>query len=190
MDTLLSIGIGVGLSAACGFRVFVPLLIMSIASVSGHLTLAPEFEWIGSYPALAAFAVAAFLEMSAYYIPWLDNLLDSFAVPSAIIAGTIVMASFITEMSPFLKWAFAVILGGGVAGTVQGFTTLARATSTITTGGFANPLISTLEAGGSIALSIFAITLPVVAVVAALGIIYYAFIKIYRKLFRQRALNS
>lgn len=43
METMLSIFVGVGLSAACGFRIFVPLLIMSIASLSGQLTLSPEF---------------------------------------------------------------------------------------------------------------------------------------------------
>src|ERR1043165_470437 len=101
MDTALSICVGVGLSAACGFRVFVPLLIMSIASISGHLHLAQGFAWIGSYPALIAFGVATVLEIAGYYIPWLDHLLDTMATPAAIVAGTIVTASFVTGMSPF-----------------------------------------------------------------------------------------
>ena len=56
MDTILSVCLGIGLSAACGFRVFVPLLVMSIANLSGHLTLAHGFDWIGTYPALITFS--------------------------------------------------------------------------------------------------------------------------------------
>src|SRR6266446_2543792 len=104
METLLSIFVGIGLSAACGFRVFVPLLVMSIAAASGHLTLAQGFQWIGSYPALVAFSVATLLEIAGYYIPWVDHFLDAVATPAAIIAGTIVTASMVSGMSPFLKW--------------------------------------------------------------------------------------
>src|SRR6266699_2109248 len=109
METLLSICVGIGLSAACGFRVFVPLLVMSIAALSGHLALAHGFEWIGSYPALVAFAVATCLEITGYYIPWVDHLLDTVATPAAIIAGTLVSASLVADVSPFLRWALAII---------------------------------------------------------------------------------
>src|SRR5947199_7997150 len=139
METLLSICVGIGLSAACGFRVFVPLLVMSIAALSGHLTLAHGFEWIGSYPALVAFAVATCLEIAGYYIPWVDHLLDTIASPAAVVAGTIITASMVTNTSPFLKWTLAIIAGGGVAGLVQGTTVLARGVSTTTTGGLGNP---------------------------------------------------
>ena len=186
MDTLLSICIGVGLSAACGFRIFMPLLVMSIASHSGHLTLAPGFEWIGTHPALGTFMVASFLEIAAYYVPWIDNLLDTVAVPAATIAGTVAMASAVSEMSPLLKWALAVIVGGGIAGTIQSITSITRIASTATTGGLANPLLSTVEAGGSIVMSIAAITLPLLACLAVIGIICFSFQKIFRRLFRKR----
>src|SRR2546425_12995559 len=104
METILSICLGIGLSAACGFRVFVPLLVMSIASLSGHLTLAHGFEWIGTYPALITFSVATCLEIGGYYIPWVDNLLDTIASPAAVIAGTVVMAALVSDLSPLLKW--------------------------------------------------------------------------------------
>jgi len=189
METMLSIFVGVGLSAACGFRIFVPLLIMSIASLSGHLVLSPEFEWIATYPALAAFSIATLFEISAYYIPWVDNLLDAFAVPAATVAGTIVMASVVSDMSPFLKWGLAVIVGGGVAGTIQGFTSITRIVSTATTGGLGNPVVSTAEAGGSIIMSILALTLPVVAVIAVVVIIFFALRKIYVWLSRRNKLQ-
>src|SRR6267378_1901809 len=110
METLMSICLGIGLSAACGFRVFVPLLVMSIGSLSGHLTLAHGFEWIGSYPALVSFSVATCLEVAGYYIPWIDHLLDTIATPAAIVAGIIVSSSMLTSIDPFLKWTLAVIV--------------------------------------------------------------------------------
>ena len=116
MELFLSLCVGIGLSAACGFRIFVPLLAMSIAANSGHLKLVPSFEWVGSDTALITFAVATVLEIAAYYIPWLDNLLDTIATPAAVVAGTIVTASMVGGMSPFLKWTLAVIAGGGAGG--------------------------------------------------------------------------
>ncbi len=186
---MLSVFLGVGLAAACGFRIFIPLLIMSIASLSGQLALSPEFEWIATYPALAAFTIATIFEVAAYYIPWIDNLLDAIAIPAATIAGTIVMASAVSDVSPFMKWALAVIVGGGVAGTIQGFTSITRIASTATTGGLGNPVVSTAEAGGSIVMSILAITLPIVAVIAVVVIIFFAFRKIYVWLSRRNKLE-
>jgi len=145
METLLSICVGIGLSAACGFRVFVPLLVMSIAALSGHLTLAHGFEWIGSYPALVAFAVATCLEIAGYYIPWVDHLLDTVATPAAIIAGTLVSASLVADVSPLLRWALAIIAGGGAAGMVQATTVLTRGASSAGTAGLGNPLVATAE---------------------------------------------
>jgi hypothetical protein len=189
METMLSIFLGVGLAAACGFRIFVPLLVMSIASLTGQLTLSSDFEWIATYPSLAAFSIATIFEIAAYYIPWVDNLLDTIAVPAAIVAGTIVMASAVSDMSPFLQWALAIIVGGGVAGTVQGFTSITRISSTATTGGVGNPVVSTAEAGGSLVMSILAIALPIVAAVLVMVIIFFAFRKIYGWLYRRNKLE-
>jgi hypothetical protein len=165
METVMSICLGIGLSAACGFRVFVPLLVMSIASFSGHLALAHGFEWIGTYPALLAFSVATCLEITGYYIPWFDHLLDTIATPAAIVAGTIITASMVTHMSPLLRWTLAAIAGGGVAGLVQGATVAARGASTLTTGGLANPLVSTLELVGALITSVLAVLAPLLVVV-------------------------
>ena len=158
---------------------FVPLLVMSVASLTGQMTLSPEFGWIGTYPALAAFTIATIFEIAAYYIPWVDNLLDTVAVPAATVAGTIVMASAVSEMSPFLKWALAVIVGGGVAGTILGFSTITRIASSASSGGLGNPVVSTVEAGGSLLMSVLAIAIPVLAAIGAAVIIIFAVRKIY-----------
>ena len=119
METVLAICLGLGLSAACGFRVFVPLLGISVAALAGHLELAAGFRWIGTWPALACFLTATVLEVSAYYVPWVDNLLDTIATPAAVVAGTMATASVVTDMSQLLRWSLAVIAGGGVAAMVQ-----------------------------------------------------------------------
>jgi hypothetical protein len=182
METLTCICLGIGLSAACGFRVFVPLLFMSMASLSGHLTLSSGFAWIGTYPALITFGVATGLEIAGYYVPWVDHLLDTLATPAAIVAGTVVTAAMVSNMSPMLKWTLAVIAGGGAAGLVQGTTVVARAASTATTGGLGNPLFATIELGGAVTTSIMALLAPVVLV----ALIVVTLTLVARKLLRRK----
>jgi len=170
-EAVLSVMLGIGLAAACGFRIFVPLLVMSIAATAGHLQLSEGFAWIGTWPALVAFAVATTLEIAAYYIPWLDNLLDTVATPAAVVAGVIVVAACVTDMSPYLKWTLAVIAGGGAAGAVQALTVTGRAASTATTGGAANPVVSTVEAGSAAALSTVSVLVPVLAAAVVLTLL-------------------
>jgi len=176
METLLSILVGVGLSAACGFRVFVPLLIMSIASMSGHLTLSGGFQWIGTLPALLAFAIATAVEIAGYYIPLVDHFLDIIASPAAVVAGIVVMASSVVGLSPFLRWSLAILAGGGIAGVFQAITGLTRVSSTATTAGLGNPILSTIEAAGATAFSVLSIAVPLVAMAAIavlLGFVYW-----------------
>ncbi len=181
MELLLSICVGLGLSAACGFRIFVPLLVTSIAAHSGHLSLAPSFDWIGSPAALTAFSIATALEVGAYYVPWLDNFLDTVATPAAVVAGTVVTASMVTDVSPFLKWSLAVVAGGGMAGAVQATTVLARGLSLTGTGGLANPLVATAELGGSFLTAVAAVIAPFFAIGLVLLLIGIAGYKILRR---------
>ena len=163
MNTLLSVLLGIGLSAACGFRVFVPFLIVGIAARTGHVTIGPTFAWMAATPALMAFGVATVIEISAYYVPWLDHGLDLAATPAAVVAGMIMTASVVTGLDPMLKWTLALIAGGGIAGTVQALTVGTRKVSLLTTGGLANPVVSTAELLGSVLLTVLAIALPLVA---------------------------
>lgn len=172
METILGLIIGVGLSAACGFRVFVPLLGMSLAAHSGYVTLSPGFEWLGTQEALIAFSTATVIEIAAYYIPWLDNTLDALMTPLAVVAGTLLTASLLGDISPFLKWALAIIAGGGVSAIVQGGTVALRAGSTGTTGGLTNLLVSTVELIGSILVTILAILLPLLGLAVVIWICY------------------
>ena len=174
LDTVLGILIGIGLSAACGFRVFVPLLVMNLAASMGLLDLSSGFKWIGSPYATVAFATATFLEILAYYIPWLDHALDVVASPAAVVAGMVATASVVTDVSPFLKWTLAIIAGGGIAGLVQGATVTLRAKSTLFTGGLGNFLVSTFELLGATLTAVLAILVPLLCLALIVLLLLYA----------------
>jgi hypothetical protein len=164
MDTLWNgLGgfiIGIGLSAACGFRIILPFLGLGIAAANGLVRPAPEFAWVATWPALIAFGSAALLEIAAYYVPWMDNLLDSLAGPLAVAAGTVAAAAVVTDLPPFLKWALALIAGGGIAGLVQSGTTLLRGLSTASTGGAGNFLVATVELAAALIATVLSLLLP------------------------------
>jgi hypothetical protein len=159
---------------------------MSIAALSGHLTLDSGFAWIGTPAALLMFTIATVLEVAGYYIPWLDEVLDVIATPTAVVAGTLTTASTITEMSPMLQWTLAIVAGGGAAAIIQGLTDVTRLTSTLSTGGIANPLLATMELITSTLLSVMAIALPLFTGVIVIGVLVFAAQKLW-KVFRRRS---
>lgn len=163
---LYSIALGIGLSAACGFRIFVPFLLLSGAVLLGEIELASDFAWLGTYEALAVFAVATGLEILGYSIPWVDNALDTIATPVAVVAGILASASVLGEAEPLTRWVLSIVSGGGVAGIIQGGTVAARGTSSATTGGLGNFLIAAGEALASVVTVLVAIVFPLVAVLA------------------------
>ena len=151
VQILLSLSLGLGLAAACGFRVFIPPLTMGVGSRLDLYKLEGSFVWVDDTWAIAIFAVATLLEIGGYFIPWIDNLLDAVATPAAIIGGIFVTsASLEGELDPSAQWTLSVIAGGSVSGVIQLGTVATRAISTGTTGGLANPIISLLEAVASI----------------------------------------
>ena len=163
MDALIGVFVGLALSAAVGFRIFVPLLLTGSAARLGYLELTSDMAWLGSDAALVALATATVLEVSAYYVPWLDNLLDTIATPTAVVAGVIAWAAVTPELSPLLRWTLAIVAGGGAAGLVQSSTALLRFQSSGFTGGLANPVLATAELLGSLALSVLGVLAPVLA---------------------------
>lgn len=172
-EMILSICLGIGLAASSGFRVFVPLFGMSLASYFGILPLGENWLWLGSTTALVILAVASIAESLSYLVPFIDNLLDTIAVPLAGVAGTIVMAGSLTDMSPAMTWALAIVAGGGAAA-IKTTSATTRAVSTATTAGIANPMIGLAETGTAVGLSALAIFAPIVAaIVAVIGIVFF-----------------
>ncbi|NBB78950.1 MAG: DUF4126 family protein [Verrucomicrobia bacterium] len=197
MNEIVAIFAGVGLAAACGFRVFVPLFIASLAANAGvegfggmdfQALLGTDYEWLGSTPVTVALGVATVLEIGSYYIPWLDNALDAVATPAAVVAGTFISGAMLPEFmgDDAFKWIVAAIMGGGTAGVVQGASVITRGASTASTGGVGNPAVSTGELGGSVLTAGLAIFLPILAGILVLVMLAF-FIRTIIRYFSRRA---
>ncbi len=186
MDAFLSVALGIALAAATGFRVFVPLLVAGLAARAGWIPLTDTFSWLSSTPALLMLGTAALFETMAYYIPGVDHILDVLASPVAVAAGAVASAAVMTDVSPELMWPIAIIAGGGIAAATKGSAALVRAKSGVTTAGLANPVVSTVETAGAILLSILALLLPVLALIAILFLLIWTTRKVGRFVFGTR----
>ena len=180
MEVIVALCLGVALSAACGFRVFMPALAMSLAANYGDFTLSPGLAWIGTEPAMIAFGVATIVEVLAYYIPVVDNLLDMIEIPTAIAVGTVLTAANLGDIDPVLQWSLAAIAGGGTAGIIESATSVTRLASTGMTGGIGNIVLATMEALSAAVLSILALTLPLLAAGLVVGLLVFAIAKLMK----------
>lgn len=168
---VLSAFIGIGLAAATGFRVFLPMFAVSLASYLHWIPMNESFEWLAGLPTLIITGVATVAEILAYYIPFIDHLLDTVSVPMATVAGSVLFASQFADLGTFPQWALALIAGGGTAATISsGFAGL-RAASTATTGGLGNSVVGTTETAGAGIMTVLAIAAPIIAAICAIGLV-------------------
>lgn len=173
MELFVSVCLGIGLSAATGFRIFVPALIANVAVMNGWIAPSEGFAWLGTWPAFLVLLTATAMEIAAYYIPFVDNMLDTIATPASVIAGAILTTSFIELDNPVLQWVLGIIVGGGTAGIVQSGTGLLRLFSSKFTGGLGNPVVSTTENVAAFGISGMAVLLPVFAMVATVFLLIW-----------------
>jgi hypothetical protein len=170
LGLVVALAAGIGLAAASGFRVFVPLLGVALAMRFGQLQPGADWAWLAEPISLVVLLAAVVAEVGAYFVPWLDNALDSLATPAAVVAGTLLTALMLGDAPPVMQWVLAVVAGGGTAGVVQTGTVLARATSLGTTGGAANPLVSLGEVVLSAVFTVLSVLVPILAVALVLGV--------------------
>lgn len=207
LGLMVALGVGVGLAAACGLRVFLPLLVAGIGTRLGLVNAPDALAWIGTWPALVALAVASGVEVGGYYIPWVDNALDAVATPLAAGAGMmtgalalgaplagILMGPEHAAEGSLLAWAGPLIAGGvavgagaAVATGVQTTTVAARGTSSVTTLGVANPLIATVENVGAVVLSVVAVVVPALVALLLLMVVIGAVMYGRRRARRSKA---
>ncbi|SDJ71145.1 DUF4126 domain-containing protein [Chryseobacterium jejuense] len=184
LSYVISAFIGIGLSAATGFRVFLPLFAVSLASYFHWIPMSESFEWLAGLPALITTGIATVVEILAYYIPFVDHLLDTVSVPMATVAGSILFASQFAELGTFPQWALALIAGGGTAATISSGFAGIRAASTATTGGLGNSVVGTTETAGAGIMTVLAMVAPIIA--AILAIILLVLVVVYgRKAWRK-----
>ncbi|TVQ45523.1 MAG: DUF4126 domain-containing protein [Gloeocapsa sp. DLM2.Bin57] len=186
---LLELTLGVTLSAAAGFRVFVPPLILSLGALFGNIQLSDDFQWVSSPEAVILLAIATVVEIMAYYIPVVDNLLDTVQIPLALVIGTLLTANSLGDLDPVAQWTIAVIAGGGASSAIAGINGAGRVALTGLTGGLANFLLATLEAISATVLALIVVVVPILAPFALLLVISLVvyillnFAKIKAKLF-------
>lgn len=178
---ITAVALGIGLSASTGFRVFVPLLVASVAARAGILPLTDGFAWLGSWSAIACFGAATVAELLAYYIPFVDNLLDTFTTPLAIGAGTLLMTSVLPVDSDMLKWITGLIVGGGAAAAVQSGSVFTRLISSKFTGGTGNAVVATGEHAAAFGTSITALFIPVIVAVFFILLILFVLTRIVKR---------
>ncbi len=159
-----AIALGIALSASCGFRIFIPMLVAAVAVYNHWCPVAADMQWLGSMPAIICFATAALTEIGAYYFPFLDNILDAVAAPLAIVAGTVLAFAILPagNSEPLLRWVTALVAGGATAGTLHVGTGLLRLFSTKATLGVGNPVVATGENVAALTTSVLGFLVPLV----------------------------
>jgi len=189
-EIITAVAIGIGLSASCGFRVFVPMLVASIAAKMNIFPVNEGFQWLSSWPAIISFGTATVAEILAYYIPFIDNLLDTITTPLAIGGGTLLLTSVLPIDNEFLKWATGFLFGGGAAATVQGGTVLTRLASTKLTAGTGNAVVATGEHAASFGTSILSLVIPLIIAALIVLLIIYFITKYGGTIFRKKTIES
>jgi Domain of unknown function (DUF4126) len=173
--------LGVALSAGSGFRVFIPLLVSNLAAKFGLVEVSENFQWMTSNSTTIVLMVASVVEIASYYITFIDNILDSIALPASVVAGTLLTTQFLKINDPTLQWGLGILAGGGVAGTIQAGTSLIRLGSTKFTGGIGNGFFSTFENFLSIVISLVSLWIPLIMGVLAILFVVWLLKKLFKK---------
>jgi hypothetical protein len=186
IETISAVALGIGLSASAGFRVFIPLLVAGLASHFGILSLGDSFQWMSSTPALICFGVASILEVLAYYIPFVDNLIDTIATPLSVGAGTLLMTSVFPAESEWMKWVMGFIVGGGAAAAIQSGSAITRLLSSQFTAGTGNLVVSTTEGVAATGFSILSLVIPIFVAILIIVFIIIIIRTLYKRLLKRR----
>jgi large-conductance mechanosensitive channel len=189
-ELITAVAIGIGLAASAGFRVFVPMLVAAVAARTGILPLNEGFQWLSSWPSIAALGTATIIEILAYYIPFVDNLLDTVSTPLAIGAGTLLLTSVLPIDSELMKWITGAAVGGGSAAVVQSGSALTRLTSTKLTAGVGNPVVATVENVAATGTSLLSLVIPFFIVALFLILIIFIFTRLRRMLRKKQKLQT
>ena len=184
-QTIAATALGIALAACCGFRIFVPMLVAGLAARFQLFHFSDSFNWLSSTPALICLGAATLFEIAAYYVPFIDNILDTIATPAAAITGTLLATSVIPIDNEWIKWVFGIIAGGGGAGLVASGTGLLRLFSSKTTLGTGNAVVATGENTAAIGGSILAFVIPVIMAVLFVLFFFWAIKKLVRRFKRK-----
>jgi len=189
-ELITAVAIGIGLAASAGFRVFVPMLVAAIAAKTGILPLNESFQWLSSWTSIAILGTATVVEILAYYIPVVDNLLDTVATPLAVGAGTLLLTSVLPIDSELMRWITGAAVGGGSAAVVQSGSALTRLTSTKMTAGLGNPVVATVEKVAATGTSILSLIIPFFVLAIFLLLVILIFTSLRKRLRRKAGMSA
>lgn len=189
-ELITAVAIGIGLAASAGFRVFVPMLVAAIAAKAGFLPLNESFQWLSSWTSIAILGTATIVEILAYYIPVVDNLLDTVSTPLAIGAGTLLLTSVLPIDSELIRWITGAAVGGGSAAVVQSGSALTRLTSTKLTAGLGNPVVATVENVAATGTSILSLIIPFFVLAIFLMLVILIFTTLRKRLRRKAEMSA
>lgn len=180
---LTNIAMGIALSACAGFRVFIPMLAGALAGHFNIISLPADMQWLSSWPAIACFGTAAIAEVGAYYIPFVDNLLDTIATPLSIGAGTVLASSIlpIAGQEPLVRWGIGLLAGGSMAGTIQMGTGLLRLFSSKATLGTGNAVVATSENAAAVSITALSFFIPVIIAVLLFALTVWIIVKLSKR---------
>jgi hypothetical protein len=189
VESLVAVAIGIGLAAASGLRVFLPLLVAGLAARFGALPLSDGFQWLSTTGCLVALSTASVLEVFAYSSPGLDHVLDLLAGPAAFIAGVVGSAAVMIDMPPAVMWPVAIVGGGGVAALTKVTSAIVRAKTGLATAGLANPVVATSETAGAAGIAVMAVVIPLLALVAIIVLFVWGASRVRRMMRRRTPLE-
>ncbi len=177
---MLEVLAGTGLAVAAGLNAYIPLLVLGLAGrFLDFVELPAAWAWLANDWVLVILGVLLVIEMIADKIPAVDSVNDwiqSIIRPAAggIVFGTGSATQTAAVMDPAAfvesgEWV-PIVAGFIIALAVHGVKMLARPAANGLTGGAAAPVLSTGEDLGALALSAAALLVPVLVVVALIGL--------------------
>ncbi|MFN2457136.1 MAG: DUF4126 domain-containing protein, partial [Chitinophagaceae bacterium] len=161
---------------------FIPMLAEALAGHFNFITLPENMQWLSGWPAIICFGTAATAEVAAYYVPFIDNALDTIATPLSIGAGTVLASSIlpIPPDQPLLQWGIGLLSGGAAAGTIQLGSGLLRLFSSKATVGTGNVVVATTENAAAVSGSVLSFFIPVIVAVLLIALVVWILIKIFK----------
>ena len=187
---------GMGLSAAAGLNAYIPFLLVAlVAKFTDVINLPSAYSWIESWWAIGIGALLLLAEIVLDKIPAVDSVNDAvqtFIRPS--MGGLVFAATSAAEDLDNSTWMTShpwagVVLGVVVSGLVHTGKVAARPAINAGTLGAGAPVVSTVEDATSLGLSLIAIFIPVLVILALLvlsGSVYWAGRRIRRWRRRRR----
>ena len=186
---------GAGLAVAAGLNAYIPLLILGLAGrFIDFVELPSQWQWLSNEWVLGILGVLLVIEIVADKIPVVDSVNDWIQLFVRPVAGGIAFGTgsssgtaVVTDPAQFFTSNAWVPIAVGILLALA--THIGKAVSrpalNVATVGAAAPVVSTAEDLGSVALSILALLLPLLVIVAVAGVIV-GFIMLFRR-FRQGA---